>query len=118
MLATPIVSLDTASLIKAGQQVKVNCSDPSIFLFKKTFVKATGNQLSILSESRMDWATASICLVPDCVTDSIQTTPAMDWIAIDSQRSSDLRAVPTKAFLAFSTHPQIISVVNVCEAHA
>jgi hypothetical protein len=43
MLATPILSLGTASLIKAGQQLKVNCGHPSIFLFKKAFVKATGN---------------------------------------------------------------------------
>jgi hypothetical protein len=47
---------------------------PKYISFQKALVKATGNKLLILNESKMDWRqylTVRISLVPDCVTDAI-----------------------------------------------
>jgi len=67
-----------------------------------------------IGDSKM---TVSIFLVPDCVTDSINLQSGLRQQWTGSQLiPSEVTCVLCPPKPAFSTHPQIISVVQTCEA--
>jgi hypothetical protein len=117
MVATPSCHLALPVWSKQVKQLRVNCGRPRIFLFKKVFVKHWWLTFDL------DWVKNglvtvrcheiwSIFLVPDCATASINLQSGLRQQWTGSQLiPSEVSCLLCPPKPAFSTHPQIISVV-------